>query len=63
MRSALDELLGATGVLLTTSVRGLVPAVSLDGSPLAQAPPALLDALAAALDRAETAELLPLPLR
>jgi branched-chain amino acid aminotransferase len=59
----LGELLGATGVLLTTSVRGLVPAVSVDGSPLAQAPPALLDALEAALDRAETAELLPLPLR
>ena len=28
----LDELPGARGVLLTTSVRGLVPAVSLDGS-------------------------------
>jgi branched-subunit amino acid aminotransferase/4-amino-4-deoxychorismate lyase len=59
----LDELADAGGVLLTTSVRGLVHAVSLDGSPLAQPPPALLDSLAAALDRAETAELLPLPLR
>lgn len=59
----LVELAGAGGVLLTTSVRGLVPARSLDGSPLTQPPPALLASLAVALDRAETAELLPLPLR
>lgn len=59
----LDELAGARGVLLTTSLRGLVPALSLDGSALVQPRPELLGALAEALERAETAELLPLPLR
>jgi branched-chain amino acid aminotransferase len=59
----LDELADAGGVLLTTSVRGLVPAVSLDGSALAQPTPELLEALAGALEHAERAELLPLPLR
>jgi branched-chain amino acid aminotransferase len=58
----LDELPGARGVLLTASLRGLVPARSLDGSALAQPAAELLRALALALDRAETAELLPLPL-
>jgi branched-subunit amino acid aminotransferase/4-amino-4-deoxychorismate lyase len=58
----LDELPGARGVLLTNSLRALVPARSLDGSALAQPPAELLEALAEALDRAETAELLPLPL-
>jgi branched-chain amino acid aminotransferase len=58
----LDELAAARGVLLTTSVRGLVPAVSLDGSGLAQPSPDLLEALAGALDRAELSALLPLPL-
>jgi branched-chain amino acid aminotransferase len=59
----LDELPDAGGVLLTTSVRGLVPAMSIDGRALAQPSPELLEALARALERAETAELLPLPLR
>jgi len=59
----LDELAGARGVLLTTSVRGLVPARSLDGVALAQPRPELLEALTDALDRAELAELLALPLR
>jgi branched-subunit amino acid aminotransferase/4-amino-4-deoxychorismate lyase len=58
----LDELLGSCGVLLTNSLRALVPASSLDGRALAQPPSELLEALAEALDRAETAELLPLPL-
>jgi branched-chain amino acid aminotransferase len=58
----LDELAGAEGVLLTTSLRGLVPAISLDGMPLVQTAPPLLEALARALDRAELAELLALPL-
>ena len=58
----LDELAGSRGVLLTNSLRGLVPARSLDGSALAQPPAELLEALAEALERAETAELLPLPL-
>jgi branched-subunit amino acid aminotransferase/4-amino-4-deoxychorismate lyase len=58
----LDELRGARGVLLTTSVRGLVPASSLDGTALLQPPSDLLEELSAALDRAELAELLPLPL-
>jgi branched-chain amino acid aminotransferase len=58
----LDELLGSRGVLLTNSLRALVPASSLDGRALAQPPSELLEALAEALDRAETAELLPLPL-
>jgi branched-subunit amino acid aminotransferase/4-amino-4-deoxychorismate lyase len=58
----LDELLGSRGVLLTNSLRALAPASSLDGRALAQPPSELLEALAEALDRAETAELLPLPL-
>jgi branched-subunit amino acid aminotransferase/4-amino-4-deoxychorismate lyase len=58
----LDELAGSRGVLLTNSLRGLVPARSLDGSALAQPPSELLEALAEALERAETTELLPLPL-
>jgi branched-subunit amino acid aminotransferase/4-amino-4-deoxychorismate lyase len=59
----LGELHEADGLLLTTSVRGLVPARSLDGSALAQPPGHLLAALREALDGAETAELLLLPLR
>jgi branched-subunit amino acid aminotransferase/4-amino-4-deoxychorismate lyase len=59
----LAELHEADGLLLTTSVRGLVPARSLDGSALAQPPGDLLAALREALDRAETGELLLLPLR
>jgi branched-chain amino acid aminotransferase len=58
----LAELRAAGGVLLTTSVRGLVPACSLDGVSLRQPPSDLLLALSAALERAETAELLALPL-
>jgi branched-subunit amino acid aminotransferase/4-amino-4-deoxychorismate lyase len=58
----LDELRGSRGVLLTNSLRGLVPARSLDGSALAQPPSELLEALAEALERAETTELLALPL-
>jgi branched-chain amino acid aminotransferase len=58
----LDELPGSRGVLLTNSLRALVPARSLDGSALAQPSSELLEALAEALDRAETTELLPLPL-
>jgi branched-subunit amino acid aminotransferase/4-amino-4-deoxychorismate lyase len=60
---SLGELAGARGLLLTTSLRGLVPALSLDGAGLEQPDADLLAALADALDRAETAELLPLPLR
>ena len=59
---ALDELARARGVLLTTSVRGLVPALSLDGSALARPPPSCSPRSREALDRAETAELLALPL-
>ena len=59
---ALDELAGARGVLLTTSVRGLVPARSLDGEPLEAPDAGLLRLLAAALDRAELAAALALPL-
>jgi branched-chain amino acid aminotransferase len=59
---ALGELPGSRGLLLTDSLRGLVPARSLDGGALAQPPAGLLEALAEALDRRETAELLPLPL-
>lgn len=59
---ALGELARASGVLLTTSLRGLVPALSLDGALLALPAPDLLSALRDALERAETAELLPLPL-
>lgn len=58
----LDELPRAEGVLLTTSLRGLVPAVSLDGVALTRPSPGLLEALAEALDRAELAELVALPL-
>jgi branched-subunit amino acid aminotransferase/4-amino-4-deoxychorismate lyase len=58
----LGELPQARGVLLTTSVRGLVPARSLDGAALAEPAPDLLSALREALEQAETAELLPLPL-
>ncbi|MEO9173968.1 MAG: aminotransferase class IV, partial [Gaiellales bacterium] len=59
---ALDELAQARGVLLTTSLRGLVAASSIDGSPLERPADALLEALADALDRAELAAALPLPL-
>jgi branched-subunit amino acid aminotransferase/4-amino-4-deoxychorismate lyase len=59
---SLGELAHASGLLLTTSLRGLVPARSLDGAALAGPAPDLLTALRAALERAETAELLPLPL-
>lgn len=59
---SLGELQHADGVLLTTSLRGLVPARSLDGVVLARPAPGLLSRLVAALDRAELAELLPLPL-
>jgi branched-chain amino acid aminotransferase len=59
---SLGELPRARGVLLTTSVRGLVPALSLDGAALALPPPDVLAALREALEQAETAELLPLPL-
>jgi branched-subunit amino acid aminotransferase/4-amino-4-deoxychorismate lyase len=59
---ALDELAQARGVLLTTSVRGLVPAIALDGEPLERPAADLLAALAAALDAAELAELRVLPL-
>jgi branched-chain amino acid aminotransferase len=59
---ALDELAGAQGVLLTTSLRGLVPASSLDGAPLEALDPELLRTLAAALERAELAAVLALPL-
>jgi branched-chain amino acid aminotransferase len=58
----LDELAGSRGVLLTNSLRALVPARSLDGSALAQPPADLLEALTEALDRAETTERLALPL-
>jgi branched-subunit amino acid aminotransferase/4-amino-4-deoxychorismate lyase len=56
----LAELAAAEGVLLTTSARGLVPARSLDGAPLAPPEPRLLERLRDALDRKETAELLEL---
>jgi branched-subunit amino acid aminotransferase/4-amino-4-deoxychorismate lyase len=59
---ALDELAQARGVLLTASVRGLVPAISLDGAPLERPAGDLLAALADALDRAELASALALPL-
>jgi branched-subunit amino acid aminotransferase/4-amino-4-deoxychorismate lyase len=59
---ALADVRAADGVLLTTSVRGLVPARSLDGDALRQPAPDLLLALSTALERAETTELLPLPL-
>ena len=59
---SLGELSQARGVLLTTSVRGLVPALSLDGAWLAEPAPDLLLTLREALDQAELAELLPLPL-
>jgi branched-subunit amino acid aminotransferase/4-amino-4-deoxychorismate lyase len=58
---ALDELRHAGGVLLTTSVRGLVPASSLDGVVLERPADDLLERLAAALERAEIDEALPLP--
>jgi branched-subunit amino acid aminotransferase/4-amino-4-deoxychorismate lyase len=59
---ALDELAQARGVLLTASIRGLVPASSINGSPLEQPADDLLAALTEALDRAERAAALPLPL-
>jgi branched-subunit amino acid aminotransferase/4-amino-4-deoxychorismate lyase len=59
---ALDELAQARGVLLTTSVRGLVPAIELDGEALERPAAELLAALAAALDAAELASLRVLPL-
>ncbi len=59
---ALDELAQARGVLLTTSVRGLVPAIELDGEPLERPADDLLATLAAALDAAELASLRALPL-
>jgi branched-chain amino acid aminotransferase len=59
---ALDELAGARGVLLTTSVRGLVPASALDGQPLEAPDPGLLRTLADALEGAELASALALPL-
>ncbi len=58
----LDELAQAHGVLLTTSVRGLVPAIELDGEPLERPDGDLLAALAVALAEAELASLRALPL-
>jgi branched-subunit amino acid aminotransferase/4-amino-4-deoxychorismate lyase len=58
---ALDELQHAGGLLLTTSVRGLVPASSVDGVVLERPPGDLLERLSAALERAEIDAALPLP--
>jgi branched-subunit amino acid aminotransferase/4-amino-4-deoxychorismate lyase len=58
---AIDELQHAGGLLLTTSVRGLVPASSLDGVLLERPADDLLERLAAALERAEIEAALPLP--
>jgi branched-subunit amino acid aminotransferase/4-amino-4-deoxychorismate lyase len=58
---ALDELQHAGGLLLTTSVRGLVPVGSLDGVVLERPAAGLLEQLAAALERTEIGEALPLP--
>ena len=56
------ELHDASGVLLTSTL-GIVPASSLDGVLLEQPAQDLLVALREALDRAESATSLPLPLR
>ena len=58
---ALDELLGAQAVLLTSSPRGLSDAVALDGAELGRMEPELLALLRDGVAVAARAGALPLP--